>query len=128
MLGEVLVELEPPERGGGHQEKLRAAGAGRFQFGDGLRAICGMMAGIVPVRRLREMRGGASAQLQQLMIAFADDSYRSARRNRRPGHFPNVAHQLAVLTQEQPARRPAEGLTHKRRKLRLLSAWLDELT
>ncbi len=61
MAGEMLIELEPPERGGGHQKKLRAAGAGRLQFGDGVRAVCGMMAGIVSVRFLRKMPGGASA-------------------------------------------------------------------
>src|SRR5262249_36546063 len=83
VLAEAGVVVEPPPCCLRDQQELGALAAQTFEVGNGLAAVR-RVSGVPPLRRAGEVPRGAGAEVQQRVVALADDQGEGGRRQGGP--------------------------------------------
>ena len=73
MRPKLRVVIEPPQRGAGKEQVLAPSVNRRLERGDGGGAVAGVIASVDARLGLRKMAADSLSQLQQVVVAFADD-------------------------------------------------------
>jgi hypothetical protein len=111
-----LVVLQPPEGRGGEEQELGAFSPQRFQLGNRLSAVGGVVAGVHPALLLREVPAAPPLQRQQLFVPLAHHQDGRSLWHARPHRLADLMDQqfvVKVLSRCDPVGK-GDGSSHDR--------------
>ena len=105
MRAEPVVVIEPPQRRARKQQVLVPPADGRFERRDRGGAVARVITDVDARVGLRKVAAGSAVELQEVVVALADDHHVATRRHDAADHVPDVAHEIPIRRDQRPARR-----------------------